>query len=141
VPPAPLSSNEKNELTQHFHAIDRNGMDRVRVLATQPNFGVFTSGAIVIDALALAWTGGKGGGPDAWAAFVREFIGEDFATLRDSLRNPGLHNLSAAADVVFTSATRTEASTVSLSAASTAFTRKSSHTTSRRHSRTSASTR
>ncbi len=99
--PAPLTTEERRELSDHFAALDSSGLETVRILAKHPMSGVFNSGASLIDALALAWTGGRGRGRAAWAAFVREFIGEDFVPLHDELRNPQLH--SAAANIALTS--------------------------------------
>jgi hypothetical protein len=101
--PAPLTTEERRELSDHFAALDSSGLETVRILAKHPMSGVFNSGASLIDALALAWTGGRGRGRAAWAAFVREFIGEDFVPLHDELRNPQLHNFSAAANIALTS--------------------------------------
>jgi hypothetical protein len=76
VPAAPLSDAQQTELEGHLAAIDQNGLGHVRIVAPNLHPAVFNAGAIVIDTLALAWTGGKHAGSKAWDMFVREFVGE-----------------------------------------------------------------
>jgi hypothetical protein len=106
VPAAPLSTAERTELDGHLAAIDQNGLGHVRIVAPHLHPAVFNAGATVIDALALAWTGGKPRGPGAWDMFVREFVGDTHVGLYEHLRNPGLHNLSASAHIVLVSGAR-----------------------------------
>jgi hypothetical protein len=94
VAAVPLSQADRDDLVGHLDAIESR-LDTVGILASLPTPDVFTVGLPVLDALALAWTGGKGKGSDAWEDFVHEFIGDDFEELYTDLRNLALHNLGA----------------------------------------------
>lgn len=105
----PLTNDELVRLGAYFQRIEETDLRDVRALAVGGGgMGVFRLVAALVDALALAYAGGKGNGATAWRGFVTKYLPEhgDLANEYSGFRSTGLHNLSAAPHIVFISGRR-----------------------------------